>query len=87
MEDLGKHRFHDLEHDSKTRLFTTYSHLYPARLRSLRENATTTENLKRRTGDGKKGYRTLQVLGALQGVITPFATENAFSGTNILQVV
>ena len=26
MEDSGKHRFHDLEHDSKMRLFTTYSH-------------------------------------------------------------
>ena len=26
MEDSGKHRFHGLEHDSKMRLFTTYSH-------------------------------------------------------------
>ena len=26
MEDSGKHRFHDLEHDRKMRLFTTYSH-------------------------------------------------------------
>ena len=26
LEDSGKHRFHDLEHDSKMRLFTTYSH-------------------------------------------------------------
>ena len=26
MEDLGKHRFHGLEHDSKIRLFKTYSH-------------------------------------------------------------
>ena len=25
-EDSGKHRFHGLEHDSKIRLFTTYSH-------------------------------------------------------------
>ena len=26
MEDSRKHRFHDLEHDSKMRLFITYSH-------------------------------------------------------------
>ena len=52
MEDLGKHRFHDLEHDSKMRLFTTYSHT--STLRGLRENATA-ENLKRRTEDEEKG--------------------------------
>ena len=54
MEGSGKHRFHSLEHDSKTRLFKLIPHLYHARLRSLRENATP-ENLKRRTEDGKKG--------------------------------
>ena len=26
IEDSGKHRFHGLEHDSKMRLFTIYSH-------------------------------------------------------------
>ena len=37
MEDSGKHRFHGLEHDSKMRLFKTYSHT--STLRGLTKNA------------------------------------------------
>ena len=47
------------------RLFTTYSHtLYPARLRSLKDNATA-ENLKTKNGRHEKKYRTLQRMAGL----------------------
>ena len=55
MEDSGKHRFHGLEHDSKMRLFETYSHTSTLRgYKSLGENATA-EKHKRRTETGKRG--------------------------------
>ena len=52
MEDSGKHRFHDLEHDSKMRLFTTYSHTstlrgYGASRKMLQQK---TSNEERKTG-------------------------------------
>ena len=48
MEDSGKHRFHGLEHDSKIRLFTTYSHTstlrgYEASGKKLRQKTTNEE--------------------------------------------
>ena len=55
MEDSGKDRFHDLEHDSKMRLFTNYSHTstlrgYEASGKMLQQKIS-----KQRTEDGKKG--------------------------------
>ena len=52
MEDSGKHRFHDLEHHSKMRLFTTYSHTstlrgYKASRKMLQQK---TSNEERKTG-------------------------------------
>ena len=54
VEDLGKHRFHDLEHDSKMRLFTIYSHtstlrVYKASGKMLHQK---TSNEERKTGKG-----------------------------------
>ena len=63
MEDSGKHRFHGLEHVDAA-LHNLLPHLYPARLRSLRENARA-ENLKRRTEDGKRGTEHSKCLCAL----------------------
>ena len=54
MEDSGKHRFHSLEHDSKMRLFKTYSHTstlrgYEASGKMLKQKTT---NEERKTGKG-----------------------------------
>ena len=52
MDDLERHRFHGLEHDSKDAAFhNLLSHIYFARLRSLRENAKA-EKHKQRTKNG-----------------------------------
>ena len=55
MEDSRKHRFHDLEHESKMRLFATYSHTSTLRGYEASGKNATAENLKRTTEDGKKG--------------------------------
>ena len=54
MEDSGKHRFHDLEYESKMRLFTTHSHTstlrgYEASRKMLQHK---TSNEERETGSG-----------------------------------
>ena len=55
MEDSGKHRFHGLEHDSKMRLFTTYSHTSSLRGYEASGKMLQQKTYKRRTKDVKKG--------------------------------
>ena len=52
MEGAGKHKFHDLEHDSNMRLFTTYSHTS-----TLRGYEASRKMLQQRTSDEERKTR------------------------------
>ena len=58
MEDSGKHGFHGLEHDSKMRLLTTYSHTSTPRGYEAPGKTLQQKTQKRRTEDGKKVQNT-----------------------------
>ena len=66
MEDSGKHLFHGLEHDSKMRLFTTYSHTstlrgYQASRETVQQKITNEER------ETEKGVQITPANGGIDG--------------------